>query len=215
MLIQRRSYSNVLSVKILSLKLNSTTGLVVLLRRFSHRGCCGCPTVECETEFSVNPPFLWTPAARSDGGLRSSSTRAAQEEVTTETRGNLQRIAERSGSEVCVCVCVCVSMWLSFCLLITNPVRSGCADMIFMQCTWVCRTLWCLCKCLYCLFSPELCREPISTESHFPLSSLVPLLLSLLSSARPWGRWKMFMRKILKWETLLVWHPKSARQPRI
>lgn len=130
----------------------------------------------------------------------------------------LEEICKELQKEVdqrCVCVCVCVSMWLSFCLLITNPVRSGCADMIFMQCTWVCRTLWCLCKCLYCLFSPELCREPISTESHFPLSSLVPLLLSLLSSARPWGRWKMFMRKILKWETLLVWHPKSARQPRI
>lgn len=56
---------------------------------------------------SVNPSFLSTPAAHGDRGLRPSSSRAAQEEVTTETRGNLQRAAEGSGSEVSRCVCVC------------------------------------------------------------------------------------------------------------
>lgn len=39
----------------------------------------------------------------------------------------------------------------------------------------VCVTLWCLCERLNCLLSPELCREPISAESHFPLP---PPLLS-------------------------------------
>lgn len=34
-----------------------------------------------------------------------------------------------------------------------------------------------------------------------------------ISAARLWGRWKTFMRKILRWAIPLAWHHKSPRQP--
>lgn len=36
-----------------------------------------------------------------------------------------------------------------------------------------------LCRVSVCLSTPEVCRELISTESHFPSSSFVPLSLSI------------------------------------
>lgn len=141
-------------------------------------------------QFYAKPALLFTLAAYGDRGLLPSSTRAAEEEVTTETGWHMQRVAKGSRSEVCFHAHVCL-----LCVLITSSELWE-RRVIFMQPRWT-RV------CLNCLLR----REPNATKSHFPF-----LRLLLSHSARPSGRWKMFMRKILKWETRLVWRRKSARR---
>lgn len=149
-------------------------------------------------------------AAHGDRRLRPSSTRAAQEEVTAEAWRNLQGAAKGSRSEVRVNVDVFLRIDRRLCERRECGYNIHAQRMRAYNVASVCAraSVWTVYSALSSAGNQFLLKVT------FPSSSLVTLPLPL-SAVRPWGRWKMFMRKILRWGTPLVWHLKSTRRRKI